>query len=181
MDTKKCIVLGITGGIAAYKAAALCSKLVQNAFEVHVIMTASAQRLITPRTFLTLSKNRVVTSLWEEPEWHPAHIALADRAGLLAVMPCTANFIGKFAHGIADDALSTYALAHHGKVLLAPAMNPAMWANAAVQSNVEILKAREIDFIGPESGRVACGDEGCGRVSEPEAVLMRIKELSFVS
>jgi phosphopantothenoylcysteine synthetase/decarboxylase len=174
---KKCLVLGITGGIAAYKAADLCSKLTQNEFDVHVIMTKSAQELIRPRTFLTLSKNPVVTSLWEEPDWRPGHVALADRAELLVIAPCTANFIGKFTHGIADDALSTYALTHSGKVLLAPAMNPKMWNNAAVQSNVETLKARGIDFIGPEPGHVACGDDGCGRMSEPEQILQKINTL----
>jgi phosphopantothenoylcysteine synthetase/decarboxylase len=174
---KKCLVLGITGGIAAYKAADLCSKLTQNGFDVHVIMTESAQELIRPRTFLTLSKNPVVTSLWEEPDWRPEHVALADRAELLVIAPCTANFIGKFTHGIADDALSTYALTHSGKVLLAPAMNPKMWNNAAVQSNVETLKGRGIDFIGPESGHVACGDDGCGRMSEPKQILQEILEL----
>ena len=176
-DKKKCIVLGVTGGIAAYKAADLCSKLTQNGFDVHVIMTESAQELIRPRTFLTLSKNPVVTSLWEEPDWRPGHVALADRAELLVIAPCTANFIGKFTHGIADDALSTYALTHSNKVLLAPAMNPKMWNNAAVQSNVETLKERGIDFIGPEPGHVACGDDGCGRMSEPAQILQKILEL----
>lgn len=176
--SEKCIILGVTGGIAAYKAADLCSKLIQKSYDVHVIMTASAQELITSRTFLTLSKNPVMTSLWEEPEWQPGHVALAERAGLLVVAPCTANFIGKFAHGIADDALTTYALTHNGKVLLAPAMNPRMWNNSAVQANVALLKERGIEFIGPEAGHVACGDAGFGRMAEPGEILKKIDSLA---
>ncbi|MDD5699403.1 MAG: flavoprotein [Victivallaceae bacterium] len=175
--SEQCLVLGITGGIAAYKAADLCSKLVQKTYDVHVIMTASAQELITARTFLTLSRNPVITSLWEEPDWQPGHVALAERAGLLVVAPCTANFIGKLAHGIADDALTTYALTHSGRVLLAPAMNPKMWHNAAVQANVALLKERGGEFIGPESGRVACGGAGLGRMAEPDEIISRIEQL----
>ena len=176
--SEKCIVFGVTGGIAAYKAADLCSKLTQKSYDVHVIMTESAQELVTSRTFQTLSKNPVMTSLWEEPDWQPGHVALAERAGLLVVAPCTANFIGKFAHGIADDALTTYALTHSGKVLLAPAMNPKMWKNAAVQANIAILKERGVEFIGPEAGHVACGDDGLGRMSEPTDILKKIESLN---
>jgi len=176
--SKKSIVLGITGGIAAYKAADLCSKLTQNAYDVHVIMTKAAQELITARTFLTLSKNPVMTSLWDEPDWQPGHVALAERAEILVIAPCTADFIGKFTHGIADDALTTYALAHSGTVLLAPAMNPKMWNNAAVQANIAILKERGIAFIGPEPGHVACGNDGLGRMSEPADILHQIESLN---
>lgn len=176
--SKKCIVLGITGGIAAYKAADLCSKLVQQSYDVHIIMTKSAQELITPRTFLTLSKNPVITSLWDEPDWQPGHVALAERAELLVIAPCTANFIGKFTHGIADDALTTYALTHNGKVLLAPAMNPKMWNNAAVKANVAVLKQRGIEFIGPAPGHVACGNDGLGRMTEPADILKKINTLN---
>lgn len=176
--SEKCIVLGITGGIAAYKAADLCSKLAQKAYDVHVIMTDSAQELITVRTFLTLSQNPVTTNLWDEADWQPEHVALAEKAELLVIAPCTANFIGKFANGIADDALTTYALTHSGKVLLAPAMNPKMWNNPAVQANVATLKKRGIEFIGPESGHVACGDAGFGRMAEPGEILKKIDSLS---
>jgi phosphopantothenoylcysteine synthetase/decarboxylase len=175
---EKCIVLGVTGGIAAYKAADLCSKLAQKSYDVHVIMTSSARELICPRTFLTLSKNPVISSLWDEPDWRPGHVALAERAKLLVVAPCTANFIGKFTHGIADDALSTYALTHSGKVLLAPAMNPGMWKNAAVQANVAVLKERGVEFAGPASGHVACGDDGAGRMTEPDDILRIIETLA---
>ncbi|MCP3965498.1 MAG: phosphopantothenoylcysteine decarboxylase [Lentisphaerae bacterium] len=175
--SKKCIVLGVTGGIAAYKAADLCSKMVQAGYDVHVIMTASALELITERTFLTLSRNPVTTTLWDVPIWQPEHIALAERADLLVVAPCTANFIGKYTHGIGDDALTTFALAHTEKVLLAPAMNPRMWQNAAVKENIEILKTRDVEFIGPEPGRVACGDDGLGRMAEPVEILEQVKRL----
>jgi len=174
---KKTIALGVTGSIAAYKAADLCSKLVQADFDVVVLMTESATKLVTPQTFLTLSKNPVITDLWEIPNWQPGHIALAEKASILAVVPCSANFIGKYANGIADDALTTYALSHSGKVILAPAMNPKMWKHAAVQSNIEILKSRSVEFIGPEKGRVACGDDGEGRLEEIGKIVDAIRDL----
>ena len=161
------IVLGITGSIAAYKAAGLCSQLVKDGHEVIVLMTASAQKLVAPHTFLTLSKNPVITDLWDIPDWRPGHIAVAERVDLLAVVPCTANFLGKYANGIADDALSTFALSHTEKVLLAPAMNPRMWNHPAVKANCETLKGRGVEFIGPVPGDVACGImDGEGRMSE---------------
>ena len=174
---KTTIALGVTGSIAAYKAADLCSKLVQSDFDVVVLMTESAGKLITPQTFLTLSKNPVITDLWEIPEWQPGHIALADRAAIFAVVPCSANFIGKYANGIADDALTTYALSHSGKVLLAPAMNPKMWKHPAVQDNVEVLKSRGVIFSGPGKGRVACGADGEGRLANIETILDAIQNM----
>lgn len=176
-DVKKTIVLGVTGSIAAYKAADLCSCLVKDGMNVTVIMTASAQKLICPQTFLTISRNPVITDLWEMPDWQPGHIELSQRSSLLAVIPCTANFMGKLANGIADDALSTYALSHTGKILLAPAMNPKMWANAAVKNNCSVLKKRGVVFEGPVSGRVACGDDGEGRMAEVSDLLNKIKAL----
>lgn len=173
----KTIALGVTGSIAAYKAADLCSKLVQSAYEVVVIMTKASQELVGSRTFLTLSRNPVVSDLWEMPDWQPGHVDLAERAGLLVIAPCTANMIGKIANGIADDALSTYALSHTGKILIAPAMNPKMWANQAVRNNCAILKKRGILFVGPAKGRVACGDEGTGRMSDVQDILAEIKKL----
>lgn len=178
MSEKKCIALGVTGGIAAYKAADLCSKLVQRGFDVHVLMTDSAKKLVTEQTFLTLSRNPVISNLWDISDWQPGHVALADKCNLLVVAPCTANFIGKFTHGVADNAMTTYALTHDSKVLLAPAMNPKMWRNVAVQANVKLLKLRGVEFVGPESGHVACGNEQSpGRMSEPETILQRILEL----
>ena len=175
---KNTVVLGVTGSIAAYKAADLTSQLVKNGIDVVVIMTASAQKLVCPHTFLTLSRNPVITDLWTMPDWQPGHIDLSERAKLLVIAPCTANLIAKLANGIADDALSTYALSHTGKILLAPAMNPKMWKHPAVQQNVKTLKGRDVGFIGPASGRVACGDEGEGRMEDVSAILAGIlKEL----
>ena len=165
------IVLGVTGSIAAYKAAEITSRLVQAGAEVHVIMTAAAQKLICPQTFLTLSRNPVVTDLWEMPDWQPGHIALALRASTLLVAPATANIIAKMAHGIADDALSTYFLSHTGRVIVAPAMNPRMWHNPATQDNCQILNSRCVRFVGPASGHVACGENGQGRLAPIEDIV----------
>ena len=170
----KRIVLGVTGGIAAYKAADLCSKLVRNSFDVQVIMTENARKFVTELTFRTLSRRPVVTSLWEVPEWRPEHVALASQCDLFAVVPATANFIAKLACGIADDALSTFGATFNGKTLLAPAMNPQMWAHAACRENVETLRQRGVFFAGPATGRVACGDVGPGRLAEPEEILAAI-------
>lgn len=177
---KKKIILGVTGGIAAYKSADLCSKLTAAGFDVHVIMTASAQQLITQRCFLTLSRNPVICSLWDVPDWKPEHIELSDSADLCVIAPCTANFIGKYTHGIADDALTTTALAFPGIMLLAPAMNCRMWRSPAVQENCRILRERGVHFIGPEKGRLACGDEDIGRMSEVPAIVAEIKKLLAV-
>ena len=138
----KTIVLGVTGSIAAYKAAELCGELTKRGCDVNVIMTESATRLVTAQTFLTLSQNPVVTSLWNIEDWRPGHIALSDKTTTLVIAPCTANFIGKMAHGIADDALSTYYLSHTGKTIIAPAMNPKMWKHPAVIENAKTLLDR---------------------------------------
>ncbi len=177
-DTRRpVLVFGVTGGIAAYKAADLVSKLVQHGIEVHVVMTAAATELVTARTFQTLSQQPVTTSLWEVAEWRPGHVALAQRADLMVIAPCTANMIGKIAHGIGDDALSTCVLAHEAPLLLAPAMNPGMWRNPAVQSNIELLKSRGVLLAGPENGHVACGADGPGRMVGVGELLQRILEL----
>ena len=171
---KTTVALGVTGSIAAYKAADLCSRLVQADFDVVVLMTSSAAEFVAPRTFLTLSRNPVITDLWNIPEWRPGHIELAERASIFAVVPCTANFIGKYANGIADDALTTYALSHSGRVILAPAMNPDMWKHPAVCRNVEILRSRDVCFAGPATGRVACGDDGEGRMTDVDTIFKLI-------
>ena len=173
---KTVIALGVTGGIAAYKAADLCSRLARK-YDVRVLMTENAARFVTPLTFKTLSRNPVVTSLWEEPEWRPEHVALADEADLFAVVPATANFLAKYAHGIADDALTTFAATYDGPVLLAPAMNPKMWAQPACVANAALLKSRGVSFCGPVSGHVACGADGVGRMAEPEQILAAIETL----
>ncbi len=174
-STRGVVVLGVTGSIAAYKAADLTSKLVQIGVEVHVVMTASAAKLVQPQTFLTLSRHPVLTDLWAVPEWRPEHIALAESAQLLLVAPATANFLGKFAHGIADDALTTVALSHEGPVIVAPAMNPRMWRHAAVQESVRLLRLRGVKIIGPAAGRVACsGDGEAGRMVAVEQLLAAV-------
>ena len=161
----KTILLGVTGSIAAYKAADLASRLVKAGHDVHVVMTANALEFVAPLTFQTLSRNAVTTGIFAEKEsWSPGHIALADRADLLLIAPATANVIAKLANGIADDALTSIALASLAPLLIAPAMNGKMWAHPATQENVARLKSRGAKFIGPEEGLLACGYEGLGRL-----------------
>ena len=171
------ITLGVTGCIAAYKAADLTSKLTAAGFTVHVVMTECATQLVTPRTFQTLSRQAVTTSLWEINDWKPGHVDLGVLSKLLVIAPCTANMLAKLAHGIADDALSTCALANTGELLVAPAMNPAMWINPAVQENVEILRRRKVHIVGPAAGRVACGADGTGRMCEVAEIMAKIYEI----
>lgn len=171
------VALGVTGSIAAYKAAELTSQLVKAGCEVHVLMTAAALRLVGEQTFFTLSRQPVVTSLWEIPDWKPGHIDLAERADLLIVAPCTANFMGKYAHGLADDALTTFAISFTGPTLLAPAMNHNMWHHPAVRSNHETLLSRAVNFVGPSTGALACGTTGDGRMAEPAEILAAAKGL----
>ncbi|MBI3852135.1 MAG: phosphopantothenoylcysteine decarboxylase [Verrucomicrobia bacterium] len=180
MSKSKNIVLGVTGSIAAYKAAELTSQLTQRGGDVHVVMTADALRFITPLAFKTLSRHPVVTDLYDEEEgWKPTHIKLADEAALLLVAPATANTLAKMANGIADDALTCIALALNpkAKVLIAPAMNGKMWLHPATQQNVATLKSRGAEFIGPEEGLLSCGYEGLGRLWPVEKVAARVLEL----
>ena len=180
MNTERKIVLGVTGSIAAYKAADLTSLLTKQGHAVRVVMTGDAQKFITPLAFKTLSRHPVVTDLYDEEEgWKPTHIKLADEADLLLVAPATANAIAKFALGIADDALSCIALALNpkAKFLVAPAMNGKMWLHPATQQNVATLKSRGVEFIGPEKGMLSCGYEGLGRLWPVEAVAKRAGEL----
>lgn len=174
------IVLGVTGSIAAYKAAEITSRLTKSGADVHVVLTADAQKFITALTFKTLSRNPVETNLYDEEEgWKPMHIKLADEANLLLVAPATANLLAKIANGIADDALSCIALALEPKtpVLVAPAMNGKMWLHPATQENVARLKNRGVEFIGPEEGMLSCGYEGIGRLFDPEKIVQRALEL----
>jgi phosphopantothenoylcysteine decarboxylase len=173
MSKIKNIVLGVTGSIAAHKAADLASILAKAGCEVHVVMTGDAQRFITPLPFKTLSRRPVVTDLYDEEEgWKPAHIKLADEADLFLVAPATANIIAKMANGLADDALTCIALALNSKakILIAPAMNGKMWLHPATQSNVAMLKKRGAKFIGPEEGMLSCGYEGIGRLWPVEKI-----------
>jgi phosphopantothenoylcysteine decarboxylase len=176
----KVVVLGVTGSIAAYKAADLTSQLTKQGCQVHVVMTADALRFITPLPFKTLSRHPVVCDLYDEEEgWKPTHIQLADEADLLLLAPATANTIAKLAHGLANDALSCIALALNpkAKLLVAPAMNGKMWLHPATQHNVATLKARGAEFIGPEEGLLSCGYEGLGRLWPVDKVAQRVIEL----
>jgi phosphopantothenoylcysteine synthetase/decarboxylase len=173
MSVSKKIILGVTGSIAAHKAADLVSLLTKAKCDVRVVMTADAQHFITPLPFKTLTRNPVVTNLHDEEEgWKPTHIELADAADLLVIAPATANLIAKLAYGIADDALSCIALALNAKakILIAPAMNGKMWLHEATQENVATLKKRGAEFIGPDAGMLSCGYEGIGRLWPVEAI-----------
>ncbi|MCB1127155.1 MAG: phosphopantothenoylcysteine decarboxylase [Verrucomicrobiae bacterium] len=180
MSTTRTIVLGVTGSIAAHRAVDLASLLTKQGCAVHVVMTADAQRFVTPVPFRTLSRNPVTTDLYEETDgWQPTHIRLADEADLLLVAPATANLIAKLAHGIADDALTCIALAlrPEARVLVAPAMNGKMWLHPATQANVAQLKSRGAEFIGPEEGQLACGYEGAGRLWDINKIAQRASDL----
>jgi phosphopantothenoylcysteine synthetase/decarboxylase len=180
MSTGKNIVLGVTGSIAAYKAAELTSLLTKQGCDVRVVMTADALRFITAVSFKTLSRHPVVTDLYDEEEgWQPTHIKLADEADLLLIAPATANTLAKLALGLANDALSCVALALNAqaRLLVAPAMNGKMWLHPATQQNVATLKGRGAEFIGPEKGLLSCGYEGLGRLWPVEKVAERALEL----
>ena len=180
MKVSRNIVLGVTGSIAAHKAADLASLLTRQKCHVRVVMTADAQRFITPLPFKMLTRHPVVTDLYDEEEgWKPTHIRLADEADLLLIAPATANVIAKLAHGMADDALTCIALALNpkAKILIAPAMNGKMWLHPATQENVATLKARGAEFIGPDEGMLSCGYEGIGRLWPVEAIAERALKL----
>ena len=177
MPTAKNIVLGVTGSIAAYKAADLASQLTKQGCDVHVVMTADAQRFITPLAFKTLSRHPVVTDLYDEEEgWTPTHIKLADEAVLLLIAPATANNLAKLAHGLADDALTCIVLALNpaAKILIAPAMNTGMYRNKIVQGNVAKLKNIGVHFIDPLAGKLACGTTGEGHLAEAEDIVKAV-------
>nr|WP_302104438.1 bifunctional phosphopantothenoylcysteine decarboxylase/phosphopantothenate--cysteine ligase CoaBC [Polycladomyces sp. WAk] len=174
----KRIVVGITGGIAAYKAAALVSALTKLEADVRVIMTESATRFITPLTLQTLSRHHVAVDTFDEQD--PAvvsHIDLADHADLFVIAPATANLLGKLAHGLGDDMLTTTLLATQAPVLIAPAMNVHMYENPIVQENIAKLKRLGYHFIDPGEGQLACGYVGRGRMAEPEEIVERIRQL----
>jgi len=176
MSKTRNIVLGVTGSIAAHKAADLASQLTKQSCNVSVVLTSDAQRFITPLPFKTLSRNPVVTNLYDEEEgWKPTHIRLADEADLLLIAPATGNFIAKMALGLANDALSCIALAVNpeARILVAPAMNGKMWLHAATQANVATLKQRGVEFIGPEAGMLSCGYEGLGRLWPVDQIVQR--------
>ncbi len=178
------ILLGVTGGVAAYKAVDLASKLTAAGAKVRTVMTEAACRLVGPKSFEAVTGSAVYTSMWSDPdEFKISHIDLVDWADLIVVAPATANILGKIANGICDDLLSTilcacWPLVQSGMTLLAPAMNTNMWANPVVQNNVATMKERGFQFIGPVEGRLACGAEGPGRMSEPQDILEAIEKIA---
>ena len=170
------IIVGVTGSIAAYKAAELVSGLVQRGADVNVVMTGSATKFIGPLTFQTITRRRVMVDPFDlESVADPTHVSLTDTARLLVVAPATANFLGKAAHGIADDILTSLLLAVNCPVLVAPAMNDRMWSHPAVQENITVLKKRGVLFIEPESGFLACGSYAKGRLADPARILSEIE------
>lgn len=175
LDGKE-ILLGVTGGIAAYKAVELTSRLVKLRASVSVIMTQNATKMIAPRTFQSISRNSVTVDMFAEiANWQPGHVSLADKADIFVIAPATANSIAKLAHGIADDMLSTTALAVRAPILIAPAMNCHMYENSVLQNNIKILKEYGVSFIEPEHGRLACGYEGKGRLADIDKIVQAIK------
>lgn len=169
------ILLGVCGGIAAFKAAALTSTLVQSGADVHVILTDEAQRFLTPLTFAALTRNRVHTSLWDEQEQIP-HISLVREADVLAIVPATANTLAKLAHGIADDLLTNAALAATIPIVIAPAMNAAMYEHPATMENLRTLRARGAIVVEPESGFLAEREHGVGRLAEESKIVAAIED-----
>lgn len=166
------IILGITGSIAAYKAADIASQLTKLSHEVTCVLTKSALEFVTPLTLQTLSRRPVITDLFAEKDgWQPGHIHLADTADLLLIAPATANILASLAHGFANDALTAIALATRAPVLIAPAMNGKMWLHPATQQNVSTLKSWGHEFIDPAEGMLACGYEGVGRLAEVDHIV----------
>lgn len=171
MKDKKCVVVGVSGGVAVYKALDVISRLRKKDVEVHVIMTKSATEFVTPLSFQSLSQNMVITDMFAEPKaWEIQHISLAKKADLMLIVPATANIIGKVANGIADDMLSTTIMATKAPVVFCPAMNTNMYENPIVQRNISLLKELGYEFVEPASGRLACGDEGKGKLQDTEII-----------
>lgn len=171
----RCVVLGVTGSIAAYKAVELVRELKKGGWDVLVVMTANALRFVSELTFRTLSQNPVATDMFPEHiEWKAEHISLAERANVLAIVPCTANVLAKLACGIADDLLTCTALACRAPIVVAPAMNRYMWEHPATQNNVQILKRRGVRIVEVEQGELACGDEGKGRLAALDKIVAAI-------
>lgn len=170
------IVLGVTGSIAAYKAAELVRLMVARNWDVSVVMTEAATRFVGELTFRTLSRGPVAVDMFPEHEdWQPEHIALADRADVMVVAPCTANVMAKIACGIADDMLCAVALATKAPLVIAPAMNVGMWENAATRANVAVLKSRGVDIVDVGTGDLACGYLGKGRLAGLDSIVAAVE------
>lgn len=174
----KTVVIGVSGGIAVYKTLDVISRLRKLGINVNVIMTKSATEFVTPLSFQSLSQNYVVCDMFEDPKtWDVEHISLAKRADIFLIAPATANVIGKVANGIADDMLTTTVMATKAKVLIAPAMNTNMYENPILQKNINTLKELGYNFVEPESGRLACGDTGKGKLASPETIVDEVVKL----
>lgn len=174
----KTVVIGVSGGIAVYKTLDVVSRLRKLGVNVNVIMTKSATEFVTPLSFQSLSQNYVVCDMFEDPKtWDVEHISLAKRADVFLIAPATANVIGKIANGIADDMLTTTVMATKAKVLIAPAMNTNMYENPILQRNINTLKELGYNFVDPESGRLACGDTGKGKLASPETIVDEVVKL----
>jgi len=180
LNAKKTVIVGVTGGIAVYKALDVISRLKKKGFEVHVIMTESATKFVTPLSFQSLSQNIVNSDMFSEPKaWEIQHISLAKKADLMVIVPATANIIGKVANGISDDLLSTTIMATKAPVVFAPAMNTNMYTNPIVQDNINKLKKLGYQFISPACGRLACGDEGEGKLADTELISEYIQSVMY--
>ena len=174
------VLLGVSGGVAAYKAVDLASRLTAAGALVDTVMTENACRFILPKSFEAVTGRAVYISMWENPaDFQIGHISLADSADIVVVAPATANIIGKAVNGICDDLLSTTLCACWQKrILFAPAMNEKMWLNPVVQQNVKKLREASFEIIGPEKGRLACGEEGIGRMAEVADIIRRLEEMT---
>lgn len=169
---KKNVVIGVTGGIACYKIAEVVNTLVKKGYEVNVIMTENATKFVAPLTFQTLSGNKVVVNMFDEiDKWDTEHISLAQKADVFLIAPATANIIGKISNGIADDMLTTTIMATKAQIIIAPAMNTAMWENPIVQNNINTLKNLGYNVLDTDSGRLACGDIGAGKLLAWEKIV----------
>jgi phosphopantothenoylcysteine decarboxylase/phosphopantothenate--cysteine ligase len=176
------ILLGVSGSIAAYKACEITRALIKRGASVHVLMTEHATAFVTPMTFQTLSRNPVTVGLFDQIEdWKPEHISLAERAQALVIAPATANVLAKLAHGLADDALSSTALAFAGPVIVAPAMNTGMYQHPATQANLQTLRARGVVIVEPDAGALACGTVGVGRMAAPDEIVAAVVRVAGVA
>ena len=172
------ILLGVTGSIAAYKAAELARMFVRSGHEVKAIMTPAATKFVSPLTFMTLTRNPVAVDEFAPPtEWKPGHISLAEWAELVVVAPASANTLAKMRYGLADNYLTSVLLAAKAPILVAPAMNTGMWENPVTQENLKALAARGVKIVDPDEGELACGTCGKGRMSEPEVVFAAAEKL----
>ena len=176
-NTKKTVVIGVSGGIACYKAVEVVNQLRKDGYNVKVIMTKAAQQFVTPLTFQTMSHNAVVTEMFDPVEkWDTKHVSLAKAADLFVIVPATANIIGKIANGIADDMLSTTVMATKSPVLIFPAMNTAMYENKIVQNNISKLREYGYQVFGTDTGELACGDTGSGKLLPWQRIVNSIEE-----